>query len=200
MEAIRIAGDHHTLGGPPCKVVALESYGSMYRCTIMLAITALSLIGCGDATNTVQGGDPLFKAGGSAVIPEGGSSVTSADCQPGGTHGGDRWQDLYACFFGPSGGASCGLQGASCHGTSTSTGVAASGGFVCGQTQDACWMGMTSTIVPAGSASAPKSTRLYGALRKPDGTGLMPLNSSFVFQANDLSRIASWIQAGAQND
>jgi hypothetical protein len=159
-----------------------------------------ALMGCSDAPSSVHGGDPLFEAGTAALTQEGGSGVATPECQPGAAHGGHRWQDLYACFFGPSGGATCGVQGGACHGGASGAGVAASGGFICGQTQDACWMGMTSTIVPSGSASNPKGTRLYVALRKPDGSGLMPAASSFVFQSDDLARIASWIQAGAPND
>jgi len=64
---------------------------------------------------------------------------------------------------------------------------------------------MTAGIVPKGgtpdgSPVTAKQTVLYGTLRKSDGSGLMPLNSTYVFQPADLARIADWIEHGAQNN
>lgn len=125
----------------------------------------------------------------------------SSACQADGGNGGHRWQDLYACYFGPVGVASCGSM-AQCHGTPDDTGSLSSGGFVCSPTdQTGCWQSMTSVLVPAGSAASPTMTQLYFALRKTDGTGSMPLIPlSLVFQTGDMARIEAWIEAGAPNN
>jgi hypothetical protein len=130
-------------------------------------------MGCGDATPNVQGGDPLF----------------ADSCSPGGAHSGNGWGDLYACYFGPTGKASCGGQ-TQCHSTDAGTGAGATY-FVCGPSQEACWQGM-SKVNPV---------LLHGALRHSDGTGgLMPKYSSVGFTPADLARIEAWLQQGAPNN
>jgi hypothetical protein len=159
----------------------------MRRSLGLLGLASMALVGCVSATETVTGETPLL------VDP----------CQTGGVNAGNRWQDLYACYFGPSGQASCGSRNG-CHGAPDQLGARASS-FVCGPTAEACWRGMTAGIVPAGgtpdgSPVTAKQTVLYGTLRKSDGSGLMPLNSPYVFQPADLARIADWLEHGAQNN
>jgi hypothetical protein len=125
----------------------------------------------------------------------------AAQCDPDGGHGGHRWQDLYACYFGASGVAGCGTM-TGCHNDPTDDAVITSGGFICDPSDaGACWQSMTSVLVPDGSASDPVDTTLYTSLRKPDGTGSMPLVPvNLVFQSGDMARISAWITSGAPNN
>lgn len=70
---------------------------------------------------------------------EGGALTEPDPCS--GADGGDTWTYLYTCYFGPGGKASCTGQNF-CHGASTMTGAATSG-YVCGSSREACWRGMT---------------------------------------------------------
>jgi hypothetical protein len=156
---------------------------------------AVAVVGCGNATPTVQGGDPLR---------------TVDPCVPDGGNSGNRWQDLYACYFGPTGSASCGSMDG-CHGARDQKGTTSTG-FLCAPTSNPtpCWRSLRLTsaagqspIFPDGGD--PKTSLFWLGLRKggSDATKVfnnMPLNSSYVFQAEDLARINAWIQAGAPND
>jgi hypothetical protein len=172
------------------------------------AAAALALAACTDATGSVQGGEPL------AVDP------CQVSLQQSGA--GHRWQDLYACYFGPTGKASCTAQSV-CHGAPDQAGAVFST-FVCGSSSDACWQGMTSSIVSAKATDATR-TILYLSLRKQGvttgaATNNMPCNpvttttadggvttacslaagGTYVFTADDLARIVAWIQEGAQDN
>src|SRR5208283_954242 len=116
----------------------------------LCAVAAVALAGCSDAPDPVTGGDPL----------------TGDPCKPGGANSGSHWQDLYTCYFGPSSPASCGSQGASCHGSATALGGKF---FVCGQSQYSCWQGLLKMGVPDGGAADPTMTLLYSVLRKTTG-------------------------------
>jgi hypothetical protein len=144
----------------------------------VLALVSWAVVACSDASPTVTGGEPLV----------------ADTCRSGGPNGGHRWQDMYACYFGPSGTASCGAR-SGCHGSASELGTKLSG-FLCGTSADACWQGMMrSQIVPSGGT--PDATQVHllkVTLRKSDGTGTMPKSSSFVFQPEDLARISAWIQ------
>ncbi|MGA7119329.1 MAG: hypothetical protein WBY94_04485 [Polyangiaceae bacterium] len=155
------------------------------------AVAAVLLSGCSDAPDTVTGGDPL----------------TVDPCQSGGANSGNRWQDLYACYFGPSGPGSCGGLGSSCHASSTSTGGVF---FVCGQSADECWNGLIAKgVVPDGGATDPTMTELYLALHKEGVTGA-PLNNmprspsvdmpTYTFSKPVIAQISQWIQQGAPNN
>ena len=177
------------LRGATCCKRAL-SLRRMRTSIVLCAVAAVLLSGCSDAPDYVTGGDPLI----------------ADPCQPGGANsGGSRWQDLYACYFGPSGPGSCGGLGSSCHGSSTSTGGPF---FVCGQTADACWQGLVAkSIVPDGGATDPTTTQLYLALHKEGASLLnnMPRSPSvdkptYTFSAPALAQISKWIQQGAQNN
>ncbi|HSY21186.1 MAG TPA: hypothetical protein VK841_03680 [Polyangiaceae bacterium] len=145
-------------------------------------------------------------SGDATTAPEGAS--TEGDQCPGAAAEGE-WADLYRCYFGATGIANCG-QSDSCHQTSAGVGTESSG-FVCGQTADSCWRGMTSSslsffspIVPTdGGPPDVTSVTLWSVLRKTSGQGLndMPYApTTVVFAAPDMARIAAWIQRGAPND
>jgi hypothetical protein len=165
-----------------------------FALTLLAATIAVAASSCSDATGVVSGGQPLV--------------IGPPDpCADGGTS--SSWTDLYTCFFGPTGKASCSAQG-TCHGDPSQTG-ALSSGFVCGTSKDACWQGMTQgtcnastippcPIVPAGGTASFKSTGLYNNLAKVGGGGNMPQNGSYLFTQADLARIAQWITDGAKND
>jgi hypothetical protein len=171
-------------------------------------LSALSLAACSDATGSLVGGDVTLASsttggdGGSTTGDGGLTYLTSLSpaCQPGAANGGNRWQDLFACYFGSTGVASCSLTSA-CHGTSTNPG-AMSSNYVCATDSTACYTSMTSVaanLVTPGTPAA--QTTLYAVLRKTDGTGTMPQAPiTLVFQSGDMARIAAWITAGAKND
>jgi hypothetical protein len=172
------------------------------------AIVVLVLAsGCSDATGTVRGGEALIASNGDA----GAATFTS----------------LYADFFGPSGQATCTAQ-AGCHGTAGASGAQTSG-FVCGQTKESCWEGMTKGINPVDAGGPvvcvgicpqntsftcptdPTKQTLYGGLHKVQAAGLnnMPCSSvpvcrasqsPYTFTQDDLARISTWIQQGAQDN
>jgi hypothetical protein len=142
----------------------------------------------GDAQDSAPDGPP----------DDGGLFDASGECEPTGTHGGHRWQDLFACYFGPTGVASCGST-SGCHSQATDPGTRASN-FLCGSTSTACWQSLTTWLLPADAASDPTATLLYTILCKSDGSGLMPRFCPIRLWTGDMARIAAWIQAGAPND
>jgi len=109
-----------------------------------------------------------------------------------------RWDDLYASYFGPDGVASCTAQTV-CHGNPAQTGAHASG-FICGTTSASCWQSLSSALIGADGTKGLTSTYLYTVLRKSDGTGTMPYQSSYTFQPEDLARINSWVESGSPDD
>jgi hypothetical protein len=169
---------------------------------LILSVSIAALLAaaaCSDATGTLQGGQPLVANG------EGSGGTSSDPCSPTGT---PTWQDLYGCYFGPSGKASCG--GASCHATPTAAGFSYSG-FVCTATAQGCWQGLTqgadgkAPLVPSGGAQDATTTPLWAALQKSTsaGPGLannMPFGGTYIFTQSDLDRIQAWIQGGAPNN
>jgi hypothetical protein len=193
---------------PPPATASTSAPAPLGR-TALAALAAFALAGvaptgCTNATGGVSGGDPLV----------------ADPCAGQTTH---TWTDLYACYFGPMGKASCSAQ-SFCHGTAGADGTAQSG-FLCGGSQEACWKGMTAagSIVPSQGSMKPTQTLLYGSLRKALGgsvTGTMPCNpetthdpdggstitcsadqgSTFAFTQSDLDRITAWIEEGAQDN
>jgi hypothetical protein len=153
--------------------------------------------GGGDASTVVDSGETP-DAGSDA----GSDNVLPAGCAPDGGHGGDRWQDLYHCYFGPTGVANCSLNG-SCH----VAGAGSAGIWTCGTTSAQCYAGMLSNpamLVPDGGAHDATQTLLYMSLRKSDGSASflpMPMTPADVtFDTQDLARIDAWIMAGAPNN
>jgi hypothetical protein len=162
-----------------------------------------------DATGTTDVGS-IDTGMSDAVIGDTGMSDAGSDaahlptvCVSGGAHSGSRWQDLYACYFGPTGIANCAFNG-SCH-VDPPTNF-----WSCGTSKDSCYQGLTSSgvfFVPDGGMMDPTTTSFYNALRTVDmngviGGGLMPgypLDGVF-FTPDDMSRIAAWIKLGAPNN
>ena len=154
----------------------------------LTCLFAVVLVGCGDASPDLNGGDPLF---------------TDA-CAKGGANSGSTWTDLYACYFGPTGKASCGGQD-QCHVASTTT--AARVYFVCGPDKDACWQGLMQGVakIKADAGIDPTQGEFYQSLHVEGTTpeplsNNMPYNSSFGFTSDDLARIAAWLQQGAPDN
>lgn len=129
---------------------------------------------------------------------DGGLFNPTSECQPGGAHGGHRWQDLYACYFGPTGNVSCGAT-AGCHTQASDQGTKASN-FLCGPTSSACWQSLSAWLLPTDAATVPTMTLLYTVLCKSDGSGLMPRFCPVRLWSGDMARIAAWIQEGAANN
>jgi hypothetical protein len=126
-------------------------------------------------------------------------AVVDPCADAGGRGEGSTFADLYRDFFGPTGLASCSARSI-CH-VPGGTGAQTSGGYECAPDEPSCWASMTSTIVPEGGSATPDQTTLYLVLRKAPptaGTGPMPRNSGFAFCPDDLARIETWIEAGAQ--
>ncbi|HEY8041650.1 MAG TPA: hypothetical protein VIF15_17715 [Polyangiaceae bacterium] len=163
---------------------------------VSLATPALALAsGCSDATGSARGAQAL----------------TDDACAA--TGGGHTWTDLYTCYFGPTGKASCSAQ-AFCHSQPDGTGTQAS--FLCGTSKESCFQGLSALASPVDI--------LTGALRKNGGQatdnllGNMPCNPSplpdgkiscpappdvgraYTFTQDDLDRISAWIHEGAQDN
>jgi hypothetical protein len=182
---------------------------------VVLAVAALGLAasGCSQATGEVQGGTPL------AV-----ETASNGVCGP---DAGSTWTDLYSCYFGPSGVASCAALG-ECHASAASQGAV--DGFICGPTKETCFTGFTTwDVVDAGadagdaditSAPAVVASRVVANLRSVVSPGaLMPCNpveetitgqtyvqcnstagSAYTFTQADVARIQAWITEGAQDN
>jgi hypothetical protein len=182
-----------------------------YLALAVLALAAVAaLVGCDSATGTVSGGEAL---------------VAQPDSGPGTT-----WTSLYDDFFGPSGQASCASQGvchgsASEPGAQTSGFVCGASKDECwaGMTQginpDAG--GIFCPIVCLGTCpqdtqpcaiTDPTKQPLYQDIHKSTSGGLnnMPCggnlqtclaaSAAYTFTADDLARITTWIQQGAQDN
>ncbi len=160
-------------------------------------------VACGDAAQTVDGGDALFDAASPPFpcIPYDGDIPDVADAS---------WGALYQDYFGPTGLGQCGdstrtgVNGtASCHHDPGGSGAQASG-FICGDTQQSCYDGITSPkaafvgerVVGCG----PDDSYVLQVLRQDSG-GIMPYYPENVyFSADDMLRIRAWIIAGAPNN
>jgi hypothetical protein len=101
---------------------------AMRRSAVWL-LAAMALVGC-DASGSTQGGTLLAETG----------SCSAGNLSP-------TWTNLYECYFGPSGKASCAGQGI-CHVTPNVTNASsldlATGStyWVCGGTRESCWQGV----------------------------------------------------------
>jgi hypothetical protein len=170
--------------------------GRSAGCAALVAAFLLGLSGCSDGSAAMPGVDP-----GKPPVDAGAEEAAVADyCAEAGSRGdGATFSDLYRDFFGPTGQASCSARSI-CH-VPGGSGMQTSGGYECYPDETGCWVSMTSTIVPEGGSSTPGQTTLYLALRKAPptpGSGPMPRNSAFAFCPDDLVRIRTWIEAGAQ--
>jgi hypothetical protein len=174
----------------------------MHRALLATACAAalVSAVGCTDATGSVQGGDPTTLQ---VESPDAGGAAT--------------WTVLYETYFGPSGSAPCSAM-PGCHRLANEIGAEFSG-FVCGDTKDACWQGLTMGLMSdagqsqiailAPDAGDPATTTFWSSLHKETGGGLgnMPCgnaaaacpatSASYTFTSADLALIRQWFQMGA---
>ncbi len=167
---------------------------------------AINATACGDAPQSPSGGDPQFDAHVDPAI-----TADAGDAGEGGCITNDAsdvtWTALYADLFGPASLGQCGdatrtgSATTSCHHDGTGNG-AISSGFVCGDTQESCYQGITSpnaqfageqVVLPC----APGNSFLPDVMRH-DGGGLMPFYpETVVFSDSDIARVRAWIAAGA---
>jgi hypothetical protein len=179
---------------------------SMRWLVALPTLGATPLLACADASDKVQGGDPLFDV---AKLGSMDGSVLDAPtaCQPGGANGGHSFTDLYACYFGPTGVVSCESQ-STCHGAADEQG-ARSSKYVCAPTQGDCYQGMLAGgLIAPGSMADPTMSLLYFVLCKFDPsspsqfTGQMPKNCppATWLKPGDLASIGAWIKEGAPNN
>jgi hypothetical protein len=166
---------------------------------LALAATAALLAGCSDATGELRGGQSLY-------------------VDPCPQDAGHTWTDLYGCYFGPSGKASCSAL-SECHGSKSNM-LGNGGGFiVLGHTKESAYEGFTRYAVPpdAGPMPVQGATNVVMFLRTSAG-GFMPCNGSviagtftcnidstipgnaYTFTPADMDRINTWINEGAQDN
>jgi hypothetical protein len=162
-----------------------------------------------DAPQTIQGGNPLFDA---TPEPLPGCDAGCVDQAPPNA----TWTALYQDLFGPTGIGQCGATSrtgkngpSTCHHDTGGAGAIASG-FVCGDTQQSCYDGITN---PAANflgqqvvvACSPCGSYLTQVLRHSDGDGgtigIMPIQpDDVVFSDDDMARVSAWIAAQAKNN
>ena len=156
------------------------------------ACSFASLAACSSAGGTARGGEDTFDAS-PAPIPDAGTPPATDDAGSGIT-----WTDLYRDFFGKP------APGPGCSGSIGCHGVAGSGGggvWVCGDTKDTCWAGLTSTTAALIDTTNPdNSTLLSIALRNRQGGNMPQQPATYVFSDASMKRIRDWMAAGAQNN
>ncbi len=172
---------------------------ALYVCPVVAAL----VIACSDAPQAPTGGALRFDAHfDTPAEPADGACLEGSP--PNAT-----WTALYADFFGPTGVGACGSASrsngngatSSCHHDSGGSG-AVSSGFICGDTQESCYQGITSPQAsffgqPVVTPCNPNSSGLVVVLRHGVG-GEMPFYpTSVVFSDGDIARIRTWITAGA---
>jgi len=170
---------------------------------------AVLVSACASANTGVTGGAPRFDA--SVEEPtgtspgEGGVPSCLIDAAPGAA---TTWTSLFNDYFGPSGAGSCSKEAGNCHGGLQEPGATASGGYVCAADKDACLASLLSSstllVQIPHDTSKPDDSGLVQELRRQraDGSvvGLMPKRPVCVFTAAAITRIDTWISAGAQNN
>ena len=170
---------------------------------IAASAVAIQATAC-DAPQNIQGGDLLFDA--APEPPPGCDSGCLSQAPANAT-----WTALYKDLFGPASIGQCGdatrtgQNGTtSCHQKAGDNGAVASG-FVCGDTQQSCYDGITSPQAnfvgqQVVVACSPCGSYLTQVLRH-DGGGIMPFfPENTVFSDDDMARVSAWIAAGAKND
>ncbi|MGH7434768.1 MAG: hypothetical protein ACRENE_03765 [Polyangiaceae bacterium] len=171
---------------------------------VTLGCAVIGGIACGNAPGDVTGGTPLFPQ-----PPD--CSASSPDC--------GSWKHIYACYFDNNTAIDGGCSGAQCHSDSTGTGAQVSG-FICGPTQETCWMGITmgAGVLPPLVLSNKTANALFQAFYKttppnPVGTSVnnMPLFNVQAMTPYTSSQwpgltpeheacIKRWVSAGAPNN
>jgi hypothetical protein len=149
-------------------------------------VLAVGLAACGNASSSANGGQDLFDAS-PALAPPATNEGT-----------GITWTDLYRDFFGKAApGPGCKGNG-NCHGASDQGG---GGVWVCGDTQDSCWKGLTTASPPLIDTKDPPSSVLMSvALRTKQGGNMPIAPAGYVFSDAAIKRIQDWMAAGAQNN
>ncbi len=170
----------------------MRSPGVLRAAVLPLALVASAFAGACFADGEVKGGDAsadVSKAEASASD----AAAFDATCTSDG--GAPTFTTLYADYFGPTGKGQCG-KASGCH-------LDAVGGgefWICGTTKESCWQGLQKVTVPCDAPSG----RVPEILRKasePGAIGKMPADPVTVtYDANDVAKITSWINAGAKND
>ena len=128
----------------------------------------------------------------------GGAACSGAS--DGGIDGPSTWRAIYADYLAPDASAGCGGTQSGCHSNATDTGAIVSN-FVCAD-QATCYtsLTMTSGLLIAEDQANPSGSKFITDLRQDNGSGKMPKDSTFVFQAIDLARIDQWVKNGAHDD
>jgi len=180
---------------------------------VIVTVPGVAVGAACDAPQTFEGGIPEFDAVLDLPFDDAGADVFCAvpDAAPDVI----TWTSLYADLFGPASLGQCGSSmrsdsngSSSCHHDSSGAGAQASG-FICGDTQQSCYMGITSPSAPDSSMlgteqivvpDEPCNSYLPFVLRH-DGGGSMPYYpESVVFSDQDIARVSAWIGAGAPNN
>jgi len=176
---------------------------------IAASAVAIQATAC-DAPQNIQGGDTQFDA--APAPPPGCDSGTCISGAPANA----TWTALYKDLFGPASIGQCGAPTrtgqngtTNCHQKDGDNG-AVSSGFICGDTQQSCYDGITSPNAAfigqkVVVACSPCGSYLTQVLRRSDGdggiTGIMPFYpENAVFSDDDMARVTAWIAAGAQNN
>ena len=174
----------------------------------VVAANAIALDACFTGGQNPDGGEPLFDATPDPISSDGGDAACIPTDAATAT-----WSTLYADLFGPASLGQCGAASrsnvdgsasTSCHHDSSGVG-AISSGFICGDTQETCYQGITSpnasfagqqVVVPC----RPDDSYLLKVLRH-DGGGLMPFYpENVVFSDSDMARVRAWIAAGTPDN
>lgn len=178
----------------------------------VIAAIGVALDACFVGGQPATDAGPTSDAANDTLASDASDAGAEATCEP--TDAGDAtWTSLYADLFGPASIGQCGAASrtstngtsqTSCHHDSTGSG-AVSSGFICGDTQESCYQGITSpnakfvgqqVVVPC----SPDNSYLMQVLRH-DGGGLMPFYpENAVFSDADMARVRAWIAAGAPDN
>jgi hypothetical protein len=166
-----------------------------------MLLVLVSVGSCSDPTTVDTQRRSSSSSGSSGSDPDGGQEAEPSYVLDDGSGSGTTWSELYADFFGPSGRASCAGTGTSCHASQRSEGYARSM-FLCTD-EASCLQSMkgASNLIKSSNFAEPENAFLIGVLRKSkaDGSivGTQPKSPLFVFHANSIERIKTWIGAGA---
>jgi hypothetical protein len=204
--------------------------GRGFALLVALVVGPSALTACGEVSFEPGDGGPSGITGGNetdaaqtlaAQIPPmaGGGAGSGFQYSP--LTSGNTWTALYTDYFGApqtladgglaGGRASCSAVTSSCHASSSEPGAVVSNGYVCpGTDKDACYTGITSSMVMPVllTPGTPfESCGLASQLRCVDNlTGPMPLQpppgypAAYTFSEADLARLSDWVDAGFPNN
>lgn len=166
--------------------------------------------GCAEASGDVSGGEARFDAASPQAFDSGGTGEDPfTDAPP------NTWKGIYRDYFGRNAKSSCAGSGV-CHDAVGKAGSASSN-FVCGDV-DGCYTSLRTGISPIPSDGTrplvddmaimnPDGAYLFSVIRyttadgtKVDNRGMPQTPTDFYYKADDITRIKTWIAAGAPND